>query len=845
VKGIRFQLLALVAAGLLPLIAFVGWTLHEQHVESRLYLQEEALNQAKLLRSSVDGHLGLVEGVLASLAPLALREEGSIQASELESIMRHLPRYATNLLAHDAEGRLLSAYRIPSERVAREGIARHAYFQAAVKSPGVPVSHAIVGSTSGDRMIKTALAYPDRNGKVAGVLVMTTSLAAFEAGLLDPLAERHLSVAIVTAEGATVMRSKGGFTIEAQKSPLREAIARAQAEGDLVQNETEFGFASVRAARVPFNIVVVADSSVAAGQRLRNTIMALAALIALATGAFCALIAARRITRPLFALKQAAQALGRGEVSHRVPPLDGEVGDVARTFNAMAEQLEGQRELIRAEAERFRAVFDHCPLPMALTDLETGAMTAVNTAFTNASGRAPGEVIGKTSADIDIWVDPTQRDVAHRLLRAYGRVEGFECRQQVNGKEGDVLLFCEVITLAGRRMILSQAVEMTQQKRAERKLRDVSKRLTLATRAARMGVWELDLRTGHLAWDETMFELYRAPPEDFGGRFEDWLRYVPLADRPEVEKCRTDALGASVEMDFQYRVLLAEGTTRYLRSSASVERDKSGQAVRLIGTTRDVTENVLGREALSRVNSELEARVVERTSRLEETVRELEAFSYTVAHDLRAPLRAIDGFSCYLGESMKSSDGQEASALLGKIRRNVGSMDRLIDGLLNYARVGRQAFVPGAVDMNHLAESVRSDLAASYPDVQIRIDPLPGALGDAEMLRQVWANLLTNACKFSRSQGSPAVTVGSTTHQDGTVYFVCDNGVGFDMRYSDRLFRVFERLHTDAQYGGTGVGLAIVQRIMQRHAGTVWGVGAPGDGATFFFRLPDRAPVCD
>ena len=844
-KGIRAQLLALVAAALIPLIAFVGWTLYEQHVETRLDVQEEALDQAKLLRAAVDGHFSLVEGVLASLAPLALRGEGFIQPSELDSVVRHLPTYSTNLLSFDAKGQLLAAHRVPSQRAAREGIARHSYFHAAIRTPDVPVSEPVVGSTSGDRMIKTALAYRDWNGEVAGVLVMTTNLAALEARLLDPLAERHLNVAIVTPDGRTVMRSKGGISVDAARPPLREAIARNESEGDLTQDGTGFAFASVRSARAPLNIVVVADVSVAAGQRIRLSIMALAAIIALAAGVLFALLVARRISHPLFALTRAAQALGRGESAHRVPALDGEVGDVGRTFNAMADQLEAHRETIRAEAERFRAVFDHCPLPMAMTDLETGAITAVNTAFAAVSGKSPGDVVGKTSAQIGIWVDPAQRDTALRLLRAYGRIEGFECRQRVNGKEADVLLFCEVITLEGRRVILSQAVEVTEQKRSERKLREVSKRLTLATRAARMGVWDLDLRTGRLAWDETMFELYRAAPQDFGGRFEDWLRYVPLADRGEVEKCRADASGASVDLDFQYRVLLAEGTTRYLRSSASVERDECGQPVRLIGTTRDVTENVLGREALARVNSELEARVVERTGKLQETVRELEAFSYTVAHDLRAPLRAIDGFSCYLGESMRYSDGQEATALLGKIRRNVGSMDRLIDGLLDYARLGRQSFAPGPVNMNELVASVRGDLSAAYPQVEIRVDALPDTVGDAEMLRQVWSNLLANACKFSRSQASPAVSVGSTSHADGTVYFVCDNGVGFDMRYSDRLFRVFERLHTDAQFGGTGVGLAIVQRIMQRHSGTVWGEGSPGDGATFFFRLPNTAPAGD
>jgi light-regulated signal transduction histidine kinase (bacteriophytochrome) len=263
--------------------------------------------------------------------------------------------------------------------------------------------------------------------------------------------------------------------------------------------------------------------------------------------------------------------------------------------------------------------------------------------------------------------------------------------------------------------------------------------------------------------------------------------------------------------------------------------------VRLMGTCFDVTENVVGRERLARVNSELEARVVERTGELQETVRELEAFSYTVAHDLRAPLRAIDGFSCYLGQTLRDSQAGEVPALLSKIRRNVGSMDRLIDGLLNYARLGRQDVRGVLVDMSGLARNVSKLLAETYPQVDIAVDALPDTFGDLQMLQQVWTNLIGNACKFAAVQATPRVTVGCATDAGGTVYFVRDNGVGFDMRYSHRLFRVFERLHTDPEFGGTGVGLAVVQRVLQRHAGAVWAEGSPGEGATFYFRLPHRS----
>jgi light-regulated signal transduction histidine kinase (bacteriophytochrome) len=303
---------------------------------------------------------------------------------------------------------------------------------------------------------------------------------------------------------------------------------------------------------------------------------------------------------------------------------------------------------------------------------------------------------------------------------------------------------------------------------------------------------------------------------------------------------RDAILAGKGDIDAGYRIVLAHGEVRYVRSSATLERDAQGEPAQVIGTCQDVTEKELHRAALARVNSQLEARVVRRTAELESTVRELEAFSYTVAHDLRAPLRAIDGFSSHLAHSLAEPPSTPSSALLTKIRRNVGSMDRLIDGLLNYARLGRQSLQAAPVDMAALARAARQELAAAHPAVLVEIGELPGAQGDPEVLRQVWVNLLDNACKFSRDRDEPRVVAGANVDASGCVYFVRDNGIGFDTRYQNRLFRVFERLHTDPSFGGAGVGLAIVQRIVHRHGGRVWAESSP-EGSTFYFSL-GRAP---
>ena len=841
--GIRAQLLVLVAGALLPLIAFVAWALHDQHVSSRAHLRDEAHNRAEDVRDAIDSHLHFAEGVLASLAPLALRSGGVLQRADLESVMVHLPPYATNVMAFDTKGRLLSSHLPPSPNLAGGGMGDRPVFRAAIKSPDVATTDMIVGKARGKRFLNTALAYRDAAGGVAGVLVLTTDIAIFEARVLDPSGERRTTIAVVALDGKAVMSSTGPISIDATQPPLGpEALRAGDFDGELAVGTARPAFASVRALRAPWAVIVAGDDDFEQGATTRLSAMLAAALAALVLGLAAAAWMSRRITGPFMTLRNAAEILGDGDLRHRAPALDGEAGKVARAFNAMAEQLEMQRGTIRADAERFRAVFDNCPLPMGISDLQTGSIVEVNAAFTEATGIPAKEAIGKSTGQIDLWAEPEQRANVLRLVEQQGRVAAFECRQRArNGKIADVLLFADAMEIGGRRMLLSQAVDVTERKRGERQLHEVSKRLRLATRSARIGIWDLDLRSGALVWDDTMFDLYGVAPREFGARFADWLRRVAPEDRPAVEKCRAEALAGRVDIDIQYRIVRPDGTVRHVHSSASVERDEHGDPVRLMGTSLDVTENVIGRERLARVNSELEARVVERTGELQETVRELEAFSYTVAHDLRAPLRAIDGFSCYLGQTLRESQVGEVPALLSKIRRNVGSMDRLIDGLLNYARLGRQDVRGVPVDMTELAKNASTLLAETHSHVDIAIDTLPAAFGDPQMLQQVWMNLIGNACKFAAGQAAPRVTVGSTTDASGTIYFVCDNGVGFDMRYSHRLFRVFERLHTDPLFGGTGVGLAVVQRVLQRHAGAVWAEGTPGDGATFYFRLPDRS----
>jgi signal transduction histidine kinase len=231
-------------------------------------------------------------------------------------------------------------------------------------------------------------------------------------------------------------------------------------------------------------------------------------------------------------------------------------------------------------------------------------------------------------------------------------------------------------------------------------------------------------------------------------------------------------------------------------------------------------------------------RVQEKTVQLEAANKELDAFSYSVSHDLRAPLRAIDGYSRMLEEDSGPTLGEEGRRLLGVVRSSARRMGQLIDDLLAFSRLGQQEPVRAQVDMTRLAQSTVAEAAREYPAMGVTVGELPPALADHALLKQVWLNLIGNAFKYSSKRDGGRVEIGGRAEGAENVYWVRDNGAGFDMRYASKLFGVFQRLHSQDDFPGTGVGLAIVQRVILRHRGRVWAESRPQEGACFYFALP-------
>ncbi|PKN62426.1 MAG: hypothetical protein CVU57_24370 [Deltaproteobacteria bacterium HGW-Deltaproteobacteria-15] len=286
------------------------------------------------------------------------------------------------------------------------------------------------------------------------------------------------------------------------------------------------------------------------------------------------------------------------------------------------------------------------------------------------------------------------------------------------------------------------------------------------------------------------------------------------------------------------RYVRKNGDPVWVRKSVSLGRDSEGAPRWIIALVEDITTRKQAEDALQKAHAQLQ----QHARKLEETNKELEGFAYTISHDLRAPLRAMNGYAKLISDDYGESLGDEGKRRLDVIEKNAIKMGMLIDDLLAFSHAGRTAMSISGIDMNGLVADVVETLKTSCADLKalIHVADLPPAKGDSRLIREVVSKLLENAVKFSRKSPDPRIEIGSIERDGEQVYFVKDNGVGFDMKYHDKLFGVFQRLVTDREFEGTGVGLAIVHRLITRHDGRVWAESKPGEGATFFFALKEK-----
>ena len=531
------------------------------------------------------------------------------------------------------------------------------------------------------------------------------------------------------------------------------------------------------------------------------------------------------------------------EVRSRRIPYEGRKVRVTSVLD-LTERKRSEEELRASEAE-YRAIFELAGVGNAQSDPETGRLVRVNPKFCEITGYPAEELLGMTFLELTHPDDRT-RDI-ERFRRMIRGEDDYSVEKRYIRKDGSVAWVSVNATVvrddSGRPVRTAATIQdITERKlaeddlrrlreaeraRDEEALREAQERFRSAFDNAPIGVAVVDLEGRFLQVNRSLCEIL-GYPEDFllATTFQEITHPDDVeASMEQVRRAMSDEVGS---YSLEKRYLAAGGRQVWVSLSVSLVRDAEGEPLYFVDQIQDITERKLAERELAR-----------RAEELAHANAELEQFSYSVSHDLWAPLRSIDGFSQILLEDYADRLDEEGRSYLGRVRAASQHMGHLMDDLLDLSRVSRGPLRAGRVDLSGLAKDIAEELRRSQPEREVEFvvaDDLE-ADGDARLLAVALENLLGNAWKFTSKEPTVRIEFGSFSENGTRVYFVRDDGAGFDAAYADRLFGAFQRLHNDDEFEGTGIGLATVQRVIHRHGGRLWAEGEVGKGATFYFTL--------
>ena len=456
-------------------------------------------------------------------------------------------------------------------------------------------------------------------------------------------------------------------------------------------------------------------------------------------------------------------------------------------------------------------------------------------------GYTTDRVLGKTDAEL-----LPARD-AGRIMALKRRVleTNKGAREEVHvTKDGRVLVYdlaLEPLRDATGAVVglTGASFDITDRKHAEEALAKTAQYLATAQSIAHVGSWEWNIETGELLWSDETRRIFGLQPGQVDPRYGRALQFAHPHDRERYEATLQRAVESGGTFSVEIRIVRADATEGTVIVAGGVFGAEDGQPRTFIGVVQDISERKRAEDEIRALNEALERRVSERTEELAIINEELEAFSYSVSHDLRAPLRQIEGFSRILLEDYAAQVGAEVKQYLHRIQAGTQRMGQLIEDLLNLSRVTLEQMVRQVVHLSDLAQAIVADLRRSAPNRPVELVIAPGlvAEGDPHLLRVALDNLLGNAWKYTSKHGAARIEFGVIEREGEVVYFVRDDGAGFDMTRAAKLFGAFQRFHSTSEFEGTGVGLAIVQRIIRRHGGRIWAEAEVDKGATFYFTL--------
>lgn len=515
-----------------------------------------------------------------------------------------------------------------------------------------------------------------------------------------------------------------------------------------------------------------------------------------------------------------------------------DISDRMLAEEALKESEQKYRELVENSPD---AILIHVEGNIVLINKECLRLMALESA---------GELIGKPVLQ---FVHPDFRELVIGRMKAAVNEEvvlplTVEKFIRPDGSELDVEVKAIPVRFDSKPAVQLIVRDITERKKDEEKLRELHRRLESIIEGTHVGTWEWNVHTGEAVYNEEweriigykLDELHELAPLSF----KTWENYTHTDDiKHSNEMLQRHFAGELPYYDCECRMKHKDGHWVWVQDRGRViTRTADGKPLMMFGTHTDITERKLAQEEINSLNTELEQRIKQRTSQLENANLELEAFSYSVAHNLRSPLRGIDGWSLALLEDYNKQLDEQGRLYLRRVRIEAQHMGDLIDDLLKLLHITHLEMRLVNMDLTALVQIIANRFVEFYPDRKFEFSIEPGVLivFDPAMLEILITNLLDNACKFSGTRDLAEIEFGLQQRDGGSTYFIRDNGVGFDMEYSKNLFTAFQRMHKQSDFPGSGIGLATVKRIISRHGGKIWAESKPGEGATFYFTVGEE-----
>ena len=838
-RSIRSQLLLLVFISVFPALAIVIYSgLERQHHDI-----EDAKDSAiRVVQSLAIDHEHTVEStrkLLITLAksPAVQNKNASACSKLFGSFIKENPVYG-NIFAANAEGTIFSS----SLPFTPHTVKNRKFFRDVLRTMDFSVGEQVIGTIIKQPVLHFAYPITGAGGQFKGVVVAAFDLAHYGQMFTKIQLPAGSVIGIFDHKNIRLYRSEEPekYIGELDRSEMIKHMSAQPEEGvftDAGVDGTKRLYAYKRFylkdSASPYLFMRVGIPEEQALSHARNTIlinMALlcsAFIIAIVLAWFLGNVI---IVQRLNKLADATKRLGRGDLKVRtgLGYSEDELGRVTKAFDDMAGELERKEaereraeEALRESEERYWSIFHNSHATMLLIDPETADIIDANPAACTYYGYTFAELTAKKITDINTL---TEEQVFEEMARARNEQRShFDFSHRLAcGEIRAVEVFSGPIKLGGKQLLYSIVHDITERKQAEKMIRAHADQYSTILMTTPDGFWLVDDRGRLLDVNEAYCRMSGFTREELLRLSIPDLEAAEKAD--ETERHMRKIIGSGSDR-FESRHVTKDGRIFDVEISVTFLANKRW----FIVFVRDISNRKQAEQTLA-----------ERTAQLEAANKELESFSYSVSHDLRAPLRAIDGYARMILKRQADKFDEDTLSKFNVIRSSTQMMGQLIDDLLAFSHLGRKDMSMSKIDMDQLVREVWTVLIDVNPgrNMIMTVNGIPPGCGDRSLIKQVYFNLISNAVKFTKYRDAARIEAGGYTEGNENIYYVRDNGTGFDMAYYDKLFGVFQRLHNGDDFEGTGVGLATVQRIVHRPGGRVWAEGKVDEGATFYFSLP-------